>query len=226
MWLCYQTHHEVETEGVGKGGGAVTTKSFNNLETTWGQDDGGTDPETTVGRKSSGTKGVANGHLPHTGEKLDKTTVGESGTNDERWGGDTASSQVDEGEDEGGQGESGETKRSWVGKLAVGGRLVETWLEFTTKGRKTDRVASVDVGERVSTVVVWLPLLGGVGVGYTGMVVTIDAVVVLLNAACIDVVVHVVVRHVDVVGGWTGVLMCCAVGCGEEQTGKKIEECG
>jgi len=95
-------------------------------------------------------------YVPHAGEKLDETTIGESRTDDKIWLRDTTSAQVDEGQNESGEGESAQTERSWVGELAVGDGPVGTGLEFTTKGRKTDRVASVgvDVCQRVSTIVV------------------------------------------------------------------------
>lgn len=127
-----------------------------NLEATWSVDDGVREPETTVRGQSSSTKGVTDGHLPHTSEKLDQTTIAECDGNDDVWFGDTSSLEVDEGEDEGGQRESGETKRSWVGKLALSGWLVKTWLEFTTEGWEACRLASVGVCEWVPSIVIHL----------------------------------------------------------------------
>lgn len=70
---------------------------------------------------------------PHASEKLNKTTVTESQGDDDVGGMDTSSSQVDQAEDEGGQGEGAQTQRSRVGEFAAFNRLVETRLEFTTE---------------------------------------------------------------------------------------------
>merc|ERR1712118_380348 len=59
------------------------------------------------------------------------------------------------------QGESAQAQRSWVGELAVLGRLVETWLEFTTESGQADGITSVDVRERVAAVVVRLAVTVG-----------------------------------------------------------------
>lgn len=110
---------------------------------------------------------------PHASKKLNKTTVRESRANDDVRVFETASSQVDAGQDESSQGESAETERCRVGELG-GWRLVETGLEVTTECRKTDGVASVDMCERVAAIVVGLALLHAGLVG--GMVVAIDSV--------------------------------------------------
>lgn len=56
---------------------------------------------------------------PHTSQKLDQTTISKSGADDNTRARDSASSQVDQRQDEGGQGESGETERRGVGELAL-----------------------------------------------------------------------------------------------------------
>ena len=99
-------------------------------------------------------------YLPHAGKKLDKTAISECSSDNQVGLCETTGTQVDTREQEGGQRESAETKRSWVGELA-GWRLVKTRLEVTTEGGKTNRVASVDVSERVAAVVVGLALLHG-----------------------------------------------------------------
>lgn len=192
--------HEVETKGVGESGWRGCFQGGDNLETTWSKNDGDTDPETTVRAQSSSTKGVTNSHFPHAGKKLDKTTVGESSTDDERRLGDTTSAQVDERENKSGKGESAQTERSRVGELAVVDGPVETGLELTTKGWKTDGVAGVDVSQWVSTVVVWLALSSGrSSVGHGGVVVSIDGIVTidLFKVAGVDLVVQVVGGHCD-----------------------------
>lgn len=77
------------------------------------------DPETTVGGQSGSAKGVSAGHFPHAGQQLDKPAVTESKRNDHVGLLDPASVRVDGGEDEGGQGEGAEAKRSRVGKFPV-----------------------------------------------------------------------------------------------------------
>ena len=101
------------------------------------------------------------GYIPHASEKLDQTSVCESGTNDDVGFSDTASTKVDEREDESSESEGAEAERCRVGELAVGDGLVKTGLEFTTESRKTDRFAGVDVCQRVAAVVVMLALLHG-----------------------------------------------------------------
>ena len=100
-------------------------------------------------------------YVPHAGKELDKTTIGESSTNNDTWRSDTTSAQVDERKNKGSKGESAQTERSWVGKLAVGDGLVGTWLKFTTKGWQTNGAIAVgvDVSQGVSTIVIWLALL-------------------------------------------------------------------
>jgi hypothetical protein len=96
---------------------------------------------------------------------LNKATISESKADNEVGCSDTTDLNVDEGQHEGGQCESRETERGGVGEFAVGDWLVETWLEFTTEGRETRRVAGVDVGKWVSAIVVGLDLIAGRGGG-------------------------------------------------------------
>lgn len=70
--------------------------------------------ETPVGRKSGGTKGVADGHLPHAGEKLDQTAVAKGSADDDVGRHGASHTDIDEGEQEGGEGESRETERGRV----------------------------------------------------------------------------------------------------------------
>lgn len=97
---------------------------------------------------------LVNPVIPHAGKKLAKTTVSKGRTNDNAWRGEASGTKVDERQQESRQGETAETERSWVGELALLVDLVETWLELTTKGSETRRVAGVDVGERVASIVV------------------------------------------------------------------------
>jgi hypothetical protein len=142
-----------------------------------GQDDGVGDPEAAVGGERGGTKGVADGHfpvnstlelvlnfqssfpklsnLPHAGQQLDKTSIAKSERKDDLGEGHAIDTDVNERQDESRQGESRQTKGRRVGELAVGGRSVQTRLEFTTEGRESRRVASVHVREWVSSIIVW-----------------------------------------------------------------------
>lgn len=95
-------------------------------------------------------------YVPHARKELDETTITESNCNDNVWLGNTSGLKIDEGEDEGGQRKSGETKRSWVGELALGSWLVKTWLELTTEGWEASRLSSVGVSQWVSAIVVCL----------------------------------------------------------------------
>jgi hypothetical protein len=126
-----------------------------------------------------------NQDIPHASKKLNQTTIGKGSSDDNVGLGKTTSAEVDQGKNKGSQGKGTETKRSGVGKLAVGDGLVETRLEFTTKGRKADRLASVDVRKRIGVfVVVCLALLDRNEV-CRRMIVAIDlvdAVDVLLEA--------------------------------------------
>lgn len=72
-------------------------------------------------------------YIPHAGEKLDEATIAKSQRDNDARVAETASSQIDQAEDESCECESGETERCWVGEFATLDRLVETGLEFTTK---------------------------------------------------------------------------------------------
>lgn len=172
--------HEVDAERVEEGRGRFGFECLHDLESTGGQNDGGTDPEATVRRKSSCTEGVTGSdfpvdetldrwnslssmndrvNLPHAGKKLDETTVSESSTDDDVGVLESTGTQVNARQDESSQSESAQAERCRVGELPSLGGLVETGLEFTTEGRKTNGVPSVDMSKRVAAVVVRLALL-------------------------------------------------------------------
>lgn len=115
---------------------------------------GGEAYEAAVGGEGGGTKGVADGHLPHAGEQLDETAVGKGRADDDVGGGGAACAQVDESQQEGGQGESAEAQRGRVGDAAVLELLEQTGLQFTAKGGQTRRGVGVLARERVAAVVV------------------------------------------------------------------------
>lgn len=88
-------------------------------------------------------------NVPHAGQELNQATITKSETDDDGIDtGQPSSVQVDQTEDERGQGESREAERSRVGEFATFDRLVETRLEFTTKGRKQSAFGSTHVGQR------------------------------------------------------------------------------
>jgi hypothetical protein len=120
--------HEVESENVLQLRGSV---GFRNAKGT-SVDDGPRDPETTVGGESSGGKGVAASHFPHTSKKLNQSTVTVSQPDNNGWSRDSAGLQVEERKNESGQGEGGKTERSWVGELAEAW-LIGRNLHLTTK---------------------------------------------------------------------------------------------
>lgn len=71
---------------------------------------------------------------------------------------------VDQRQDESGQGESRQTEGSRVGEFAVR-RPVETGLEFTTKGSEAHLwVIGSNMCQWVTAVVIRCPLLGGVAI--------------------------------------------------------------
>jgi len=144
------------------------------------------------------------GYVPHASEKLNQTTVCESGTNDNVRLSDTASTKVNEREDEGGEGEGAQTEGCRVGELAVGNGLVETGLEFTTESRKTNRFASVDVCQRVTAVVVGLALLHGAKVGRC-VVVAVDTIQAIEAIQTIG-----LFLHASIAFGVDSVLLLCS----------------
>lgn len=106
-------------------------------------------------------------HIPHACEQLNESTISKSEGNDEVRRSNATGLEVDQGEHEGGEGESRQAQRSRVGELPLGDGLVETGLEFTTEGRKACGLAGVGVEEGVSAKVVGADLVavgGGVGV--------------------------------------------------------------
>jgi hypothetical protein len=85
---------------------------------------------------------------------LNKTAISISKRNHDVRRAHTASLNVDETQDECGESESREAERSWVGKLAVTGRSVKTWLELSSEGRETRRFAGIHMCQGVSSVVI------------------------------------------------------------------------
>jgi hypothetical protein len=57
-------YHEVQAKGVVERQRAVFLECLHYLEPSWCQDDCKRDPKSAKGRESSGTKGIANSHLP------------------------------------------------------------------------------------------------------------------------------------------------------------------
>lgn len=60
-WSEYCAYHQIEAEDVVE---SVAVVSASDFETTGGEDDSSANPETTVRRESSSTKGVSDGHFP------------------------------------------------------------------------------------------------------------------------------------------------------------------
>lgn len=164
LWGYY---HQEETHGVVEHIKFAVVRSLKlalNIKPARSQDDSKGNPETTVRRQSSSTKGVANSHfpvialeaslvpedgldIPHASKQLNKTTITKSETNDDIRRSDVTSTHVDTSKHKGSQGESAQTKGRGITKLAVGHGPVQTRLEFTTKGRKTSLVG-VDLSKR------------------------------------------------------------------------------
>ena len=63
-------------------------------------------------------------YSPHSCKELNETTIAESNTDDQIWPRDASSADIDQRQDEGGEGEGRETERSWVGELATFDTLV------------------------------------------------------------------------------------------------------
>lgn len=142
--------HQEQTEGIVKHGGATlvgSDKSRLDVEATGGQDNSEGDPETTIRGQSSGTKSVTDSHFPHAGKQLNETTITESQSDDNVGSGDVASTHVDTAQHERGEGESTQTQRSRVGKLALLNRLVQTGLELSSEGREVV-LGRIDLGQR------------------------------------------------------------------------------
>ena len=156
-----KTYDEVESDRVsqclGSAGGFDVGFDF---ESARGEQDGKGDPESTVGGQSRRTESVTNCHLPiivpicqsrhtprdrtrcprlvncdlpHASEKLNKTSIAKSQRDDDIVLFETTSTQVDQTQDESGQGKGGETERGGIGEFAILDSLVKTGLEFTSE---------------------------------------------------------------------------------------------
>ena len=80
---------------------------------------------------------------------MHQASVSKSNTDDEIGGSQPSGTHIDQAQDEGGQGESGEAQRRRVGDSTVLDLLVETRLEFTAEGRQAlFAIGAVDVSER------------------------------------------------------------------------------
>ena len=93
-------------------------------------------------------------NLPHSGAKLDKTTVTVSNCNYHIRFLDTACAQVNKRQDESGQGKSTKSEWRWVSNTLCR-RAIETWLEFSTESLQAESgVVGRNVSERVTAIVV------------------------------------------------------------------------
>jgi hypothetical protein len=139
-------------EGEGEPGHQVDSKSIVELigrgvsgEDTgrWPEDEGKREPETAIGRESSGTEGVTGRELPHACKKLDETSNADGHRDDQVRGGDVTSIDVEERQDQRGGGEREETERAGVTELPV--------VDGETRLRDINTAASVGAsnGERV-----------------------------------------------------------------------------
>lgn len=86
-------------------------------------------------------------YVPHAGEQLAETAIGESRGNDDAGGSNTSRLQVDERKDEGRESESAQAERRRVGELALRDRSEGTGLELTTEG-SVITLSGVDTGKR------------------------------------------------------------------------------
>jgi len=93
------------------------------------EDDGETHPESTIGRKGCSAESIAGFELPHARNHLGETSVEESEADDNVGNGNAKGTSIEEGEDEGGDGESAESKGSGIGnsdrRSSLNGQLVE-----------------------------------------------------------------------------------------------------
>jgi len=111
------------------------------------------EPESTVRRKSSGTKGVLNDNLPHTSQELNETTVEVCKTNDTRGVGDTSSMNVNQGKNKSSQGKSAKTKGRRVGKFSRRS-LRQTRVQGTTESSNKLMLVNLGVTDMENLVVV------------------------------------------------------------------------
>ena len=104
-------------------------------------------------------------HIPHASQELDEAAISKGQAGDDVGLGHTASLEVDEGQNEGRQGEGGKTERCRVGKLAVRDGLVQAGLEFTTECRETafGVLVRLRLVERVAAVIQAVDSLCAVG---------------------------------------------------------------
>jgi len=114
---------------------------------------------------------LAKQHVPHAGQQLDETTITVGKGYDNVGAVKTTCLDVDQGQNEGGEGEGRQTQGCRVGELAVRGP-VETRLEFTAKRCKAKiRVVGSNMCKRVAAIVIRRPLLGHASaIGAWGMV--------------------------------------------------------
>lgn len=88
-------------------------------------------------------------NIPHAREQLHQASVPKGETDHQVGSTQPPRPHVDQAQDEGGQGESGQAQGRRVGDATVLDLLVETWLELTSKGRQAlFATGRVDMGER------------------------------------------------------------------------------
>ena len=93
--------------------------------------------------------GIDEKNIPHASKQLHQASVSKSNTDDEIGGSQAPGTHIDQAQDKGSQGESGEAQGRRVGDSAVLDLLVETRLELTTEGRQAlFAIGSVDMSER------------------------------------------------------------------------------
>ncbi len=91
-------------------------------------------------------------NIPHARKQLHQSAVTIGQRNHDIGFGQVTSADVDQGQDEGGEGESAQTQRSWVGELSLCRGSVETRLELTAKGRESSGIPGVEVRQRVAAI--------------------------------------------------------------------------
>lgn len=88
---------------------------------------------------------TSDGHLPHSGEQLDESSVGVGKSDNDGGDGNIMSLSVDQGKNEGGEGESAETERSRVGEFAEA-LLVGSGLESSSESGHHNGLLAVKGG--------------------------------------------------------------------------------
>ncbi len=91
-------------------------------------------------------------YIPHPREQLHQAAITKGEGEDDAWRRHVARVDVDQPEDEGGQGKGGQAHWRGIGELPCSGGSVKTGLGLTTEGRETNRVAGGGMGQRVSTI--------------------------------------------------------------------------